>query len=1472
MSNPTSVLPTFETTIGTLTVRVLKDSGCQINLISSDLLPHIPHQVVQSNVELNLQGIPGSKIFLSDLVQFSIQVGNLSYQLEAHSIDNINFKMYNPYLFNVASQFKQRGYTLADNNLLKSPDRVKPVQIILGVKNSYVLPEREIVFGHGKNSVYSLTPVGVVLKGDVHLLTKNVSCLSQPDTEYCLLTSSSMISEDGGFFKSPVSTHNETFLNHNINVNEYTVCDDKGQLIEREILRATENVLAQEYRFVNNESAAVAERSRELNNKLVAFILNNTTRDKDGRLNMPLLWNPQVSDKLSQNQYLAFSILQSLKNKNKNKPEYLKSIDETFKKQEELGIIEKIENPVQYKKEHPNFSYLPYMAVIKPDRETTKCRVVFLSNLKEQVGSVVSHNQAMYAGPNLNHKLSIALLNLRFNKYLLCFDLSKAFNQINLYENDQSRLLFMWFNCIDNEDYSINTYVNKRLPFGLRCSPAILMTALYKFLVLDQSSNSDQQELKKHLYANLYMDNCAISGNDITYMSWALLQLNSIFNPYGFLLQQFITNCSSLYSKLPDQDNSKDESKLLGLKWNTKTDQIHTNPITLNSSATTKREILSSIAGQFDPFGYNTPILMRARLFLHSLQSDVNIGWDQTLSLETRREWKNIAMQANKSPVISIPRFVGSKSDSYTLCGFSDSSAEAYGCVFYLWNQNSNQISFLLSKYRMVNRSLKGKSIPALELNAIELAVETAIDLCSELSSSLNLEPVSITDIILYSDSMVALQWLYNYNLKLDKMQNCSVFVINRLDRISKLTESHPIQFKHIGGNQNPADCLTKPYSYYLLSKTSYISGPTFVKPSNSLCSGGFFHFQTPSQGFIHTCQDTVENVGTPVLVNTTVLGEGSCIPFEKYSKFSKLVNVTSCVFKCINIWKNKIGKVSSPTTTDYRTEAFNYILSTAQRQEFPDLFEFFETGDSVNRPVRSVPKLASKLNLFLGKDGLLRIKGKNTKASKTLIYKHYNYPILLPKRSPLVRSIVWDTHCRLLHAGCYSTLKELRKVFWTSGFYSMVKNTIKNCAICTRRHGRTVKLNQNAYRELRIDPGPVPFNNIYLDFMGPFMVKDFYSKKNQKVWVLVVTCMWSRAVNLKLVHNLSTREFLRAFQLHIYEYGVPRTCISDLGSQLTAGANIIKAQFNDVQSQEYLRQYNIQQVDFHHYDKGNSSMGSLVERLIKITKDLLYSSMRSRVLNLHDFESLLAQVKHLLNKRPIAFKDTVRVSPADEEIEPVSPELLIYGRELPTLNLQFHHRDPDWQSPNPKDSEQINKQLKKYIETKNMLNQLYNEEFIQKLLDQSVDKQNRYSSTFHNQVNVGDTVLLKDEYVKANQYPMGRILRVTCNDLDEVTGAEIKKGKTGEVVKRHITSVIPLLKLNRTPSVPVTDDPSNDSDDPSINGQQTTVTQNPSSSRNTVSDPSSIPNGNPTGLDVTRPRRKAAVQANLNIKKWINS
>ena len=115
-----------------------------------------------------------------------------------------------------------------------------------------------------------------------------------------------------------------------------------------------------------------------------------------------------------------------------------------MKEQESLGIIERINDLDQYLKDHPSHSFLAHMAVFRPERETTKCRVVFLSNLcapDSDKPLTLSHNQVIHAGPNLNQKLSSSLMHLRFGAKLLIFDINKAFNQIALSEDDQSKLV-----------------------------------------------------------------------------------------------------------------------------------------------------------------------------------------------------------------------------------------------------------------------------------------------------------------------------------------------------------------------------------------------------------------------------------------------------------------------------------------------------------------------------------------------------------------------------------------------------------------------------------------------------------------------------------------------------------------------------------------------------------------------------------------------------------------------------------------------------------------------------------------------------------------------------------------------------------------------------------------------------------------------------------------------------------------------
>ena len=313
---------------------------------------------------------------------------------------------------------------------------------------------------------------------------------------------------------------------------------------------------------MNYESFDINDNQSTVDSEVVDYILNNTTREVNGRLLMPLPWRQEALHLLGTNYWLAKKILNSNLKKVQNNSDKLKIIDNVFQEQIESGIIEKIPNVQEYVKCNPDSNFLAHMAVFRPGSISTKCRVVFLSNLNEKSADKdsLSHNQVLHAGPSLNQKITTALMHLRFGEYMLTYDLKKAFNQISLSRQDSNRLLFLWFNDVSRGDYSIVGFRNLRLSFGLRPSPTVLMLGLYKILCLDSTNDTAEiRQLKLLLYGLLYMDNGAMTGTKEEVLN-AYHLLPSIFASYKFDLQQFACNIDSIQT---EADESSGESTLM---------------------------------------------------------------------------------------------------------------------------------------------------------------------------------------------------------------------------------------------------------------------------------------------------------------------------------------------------------------------------------------------------------------------------------------------------------------------------------------------------------------------------------------------------------------------------------------------------------------------------------------------------------------------------------------------------------------------------------------------------------------------------------------------------------------------------------------------------------------------------------------------------------------------------------------------
>ncbi|XP_068206256.1 uncharacterized protein [Palaemon carinicauda] len=652
--------------------------------------------------------------------------------------------------------------------------------------------------------------------------------------------------------------------------------------------------------------------------------------------------------------------------------------------------------------------------------------------------------------------------------------------------------------------------------------------------------------------------------------------------------------------------------------------------------------------------------------------------------------------EVNSTPKVVIPRFLGRRDGTYKLVAFSDASKDISGTVVYIVNVFNGNTCFLTARSRVVNKQLVKKTIPVIEFQALGLATETVISLFQEPTGQSVVTPIKIVSMAIYSDSMVALNWLYSYTYKYDKLQKKGVFIQNRLKAIGDLCQVFPITFSFVNAYDNPAIYISRCVSYRRLQKTAYHSGPEFLKKLHK--DEVQFSFKVPNPlekrdevpeperedtSFITVSTDSESIENNKKDINSIQ----HLIPLTKFSSFHKLATVHRMVLKFIKNIREKL------------------------------------TNKGID------------------------VQWGNCVKEKNL------YALAL-------------------------------------------KKVLRECITCRRLNERPIKANQSAYRDCRSNPPPIPYRYIFIDYIGPYTV--IWNGERKKIWLLCVTCLWSRAINLKICLSVDTRDFLKAFQLHIYEFGIPEFCISDLGSQLTAGSRIIGTFLNDFETHAFFEENDIKPLKFEHYAKGNSSLGSLVGSCVKMVKKLIFSSIKNTVLDYQDFYFLICQTVHLINKRPIAFKDSLRDACIDNVENPKTPECLLKGYDLVSVNIipelqNSSSDDTNW-VPGSSAIDDVKDNYYKLRQARNRLVEAYHSEFLATHINQAVDKRNRYRPVNHKTLAVGDIVLLKEDASKPSTYPLGIVKNTEVNHLGEVKAARVLKGKSREVVYRTTDSLILLL------------------------------------------------------------------------------
>ncbi|GFV13068.1 uncharacterized protein TNCV_1987231 [Trichonephila clavipes] len=149
-------------------------------------------------------------------------------------------------------------------------------------------------------------------------------------------------------------------------------------------------------------------------------------------------------------------------------------------------------------------------------------------------------------------------------------------------------------------------------------------------------------------------------------------------------------------------------TKTLGMVWNSKSDILNFKVSVKEKTIYTKREVLSTIAKLYDPFGLIGLVITKSKIFLQKL----------SLPNILCMEWNNFVSTLKTIENISINRYLlTDTSERIILLGYCDTSIAAHGTVVYLRSHCENYTpttKLLPSKSRVT--PLKTISISRLEL------------------------------------------------------------------------------------------------------------------------------------------------------------------------------------------------------------------------------------------------------------------------------------------------------------------------------------------------------------------------------------------------------------------------------------------------------------------------------------------------------------------------------------------------------------------------------------------------------------------------------------------------------------------------------------------------------------------------------------------------------------------------------------
>lgn len=363
--------------------------------------------------------------------------------------------------------------------------------------------------------------------------------------------------------------------------------------------------------------------------------------------------------------------------------------------------------------------YISHLLAPNTHSVTTPVRLVWNSS---QRFKGLSLNDLLMKGPDVLNPIRGVLLRFRSGRFAALGDIRKMYNSVWLEDREKHLHRFLWR---DSEEEEIGEYAITRVNMGDKPAGCIAQLAMRETANLPMFNH--QSEERRIVQEDSYVDDILTSHNDLDTLHSITANVEKILNAGGFYLKPWVINgqvkeaeCTkggeslSRTMVLPNQ-MSDEENKALGLGYVLDDDTLYAmvainfsrkkkkmrlgqdltedQVIECTPDPLTRRELLSQVAGLYDPIGLTAPVKQKGAILVRRAFQEAKAAsavikdtWDEALSDSLREDAIDVFQDYVRLKIVRFPRALTpphTYGDPLAVT-FSDGSSNAYGAILYL--------------------------------------------------------------------------------------------------------------------------------------------------------------------------------------------------------------------------------------------------------------------------------------------------------------------------------------------------------------------------------------------------------------------------------------------------------------------------------------------------------------------------------------------------------------------------------------------------------------------------------------------------------------------------------------------------------------------------------------------------------------------------------------------------------------------